>query len=549
MDIPFCALRRLHNAACLALISTLLWHPWAGAGDVPGKSPDGIRYDGGDEIILQGFHWNSSRASGESWYGTLARLAPQIGKDGFSAIWMPPPWRDESQWRDPANGTSGGGEGYFWQDFDKNSRYGSDAQLKQAQQALHGAGVKVIYDVVPNHMNGNAPGQQLSLPKGQGFWRNDCNPASACDDGDAFMAGDADLNTGNAKVYALFENEFKNLRDHYGADGLRFDFVKGYAAERVDSWMKAFGDQRYCVGELWKAPNEFPASDWRSRGSWQDALKDWSARARCSVFDFALKERFQNGPPSSWRQGLNANPDPRWREVAVTFVDNHDTGYSPGPQGGQHHWSLVEARRNQAYAYILGSPGTPTVYWPDMYDWGRGELLRQLIAIRRDIGIRADSPISFLDTYSGLVAKTVGVRGTLLLALDADLSNPPTPYVPVLTADGERIRMWRSNATSTQVPVTFRCEQGHTQPGQSVYVVGSSLELGNWKPAHAIRLTDTSEYPSWKGVIELPDKERLAWKCIVRSESDPGAQPLWQGGADNQLDVAAGAATQGSLSR
>ncbi|MET0778534.1 MAG: carbohydrate-binding module family 20 domain-containing protein [Pseudomonas mandelii] len=36
-----------------------------------------------------------------------------------------------------------------------------------------------------------------------------------------------------------------------------------------------------------------------------------------------------------------------WK-IAVTLVDNPDTGFSPGRHGGQHHWALPEERRNQA---------------------------------------------------------------------------------------------------------------------------------------------------------------------------------------------------------
>ncbi|MCU1734940.1 DUF1921 domain-containing protein [Pseudomonas sp. 20P_3.2_Bac4] len=536
-------------AICSLLLMSLLGTHNAALAreDLQGNTVGSVRNDGGDEIILQGFHWNSSRVSGESWYTILAAKAATIAQDGFTAIWMPPPWRDGSKWADAASGTSGGGEGYFWQDFNKNSQYGSDDQLKQAAAALNKVHVKPIYDVVPNHMNGNFPGQEVQLPKGQNFWRDDCQPVSKCDDGEGFMTGDADLNTANPRVFEMFKDEFANLRDHYGAQGLRFDFVKGYAAERVDSWMQGFGTQGFCVGELWKAPNEYASDDWRSKASWQDALKDWSDRAHCTVFDFALKERMQNGAIADWRHGLNGNPDPRWREVAVTFVDNHDTGYSPGPNGGQHHWALPEERRNQAYAYILTSPGTPTVYWPDMYDWPRGELIRKLIRIRRDAGVKADSAISFLGNYSGLVARTTGGKGTLLIALGSNLSAAGAGFTSVLDADNGQIRVWRSAQSQASVEVTFTCNQSITQPGESVYVVGSSAELGEWKPAHAIRLTDTSAYPSWKGVVRVPDQQTLEWKCIVRREADANSEPRWQPGNNNVLKVGEGASSTGSF--
>ncbi|MFK0088019.1 glucan 1,4-alpha-maltotetraohydrolase domain-containing protein [Pseudomonas sp. NPDC090755] len=526
----------------IALLPALLAPlDWSQAQDNRSASPQGVRYDGGDEILLQGFHWNSSRSG--TWYSSLEKAAKQIGADGFTAVWMPPPWRDESHWGDP-NGVSGGGEGYFWRDFDKNSRYGNDEQLKLAVKALHQAGVKVIYDVVPNHSAGTSPDLKTDLRKNNGqFWRNDC---PACDDGEGFMQGDADLNTANPVVYGLFRQEFENLRDHYGADGLRFDFVKGYAAERVDSWMQGIPGLDFCVGELWKAPNEYPPTDWRHDKDWQDALKDWSSRANCSVFDFALKNRMQSGDIRQWRHGLNGNPEPRWREVAVTFVDNHDTGYSPGANNGQHHWALPEEQRNLAYAYILSSPGTPTVYWPDMYVWSRGDLIRQLIGLRREAGIKADSPIEFLDNYSGLVARTTGTQGTVLMALDADLQSAPAQFTQALTHDNGRIRLWRSAEVQPSVPVLFSCYEGHTQPGESVYAVGTGAELGEWNPAHAVRLDDTSEYPLWKGMIRVPAQPELQWKCIVRRESDAQSPPLkWQPGANNTAMPTAGAATSG----
>ena len=108
----------------------------------------------------------------------------------------------------------------------------------------------------------------------------------------------------------------------------------------------------------------------------------------------------------------------------MTFVDNHDTGYSPGQNGGQHHWPLQDGLIRQAYAYILTSPGTPVVYWSHMYDWGYRDFIRQLIQVRRAAGVRADSAISFHSGYSGLVATVTGSQQTLVVALNSNLSNP-----------------------------------------------------------------------------------------------------------------------------
>ena len=518
------------------------------------KSPAGIRYGAGNEIILQGFHWNASRMP-TAWYATLKQMAPTIAADGFTSIWMPPPWRDDSSWKDDKTGASGGGEGYFWRDFDKNSRYGTDAELKQAAQALAAAKVTVIYDIVPNHRDRKY--SMAQMPNGEKLWRSDCpgvsdNGPNGCDDGDPFMSGDSDLDIANTQIADMFNAELGKLRSDYSAGGFRFDYVRGYAPEHVQAWMKGVLDNGFCVGELWKAPNEFPASDPLRNKSWQDVLKNWSDRSGCTVFDFALKERMQNGSINDWRNGLNGNPDARWREVAVTFVDNHDTGYSPGPSNGQHHWALPDNLLKQAYTYILTSPGTPTVYWPHMYDWGLHDYLRLLIQLRRAAGVRADSAIQFFPGYTGLVAEVKGTKGQLLVALDSNLSKPAqvssTASTLVVSSDNGSERVWRSGpATATTTAIPFRCDKGITQQGDSVYVVGSGAELGDWDPTKAVRLTDVSAYPAWKGSITLATPQAVEWKCIIRSEANASDVKQWQSGNNNQLVVTAGASANGSF--
>lgn len=538
----------LHTAAVVFGIAFLIpVCTWAD------KSPGGVRYGNGNEIILQGFHWNSSRMP-TTWYVTLKQMAPTIAADGFTAIWMPPPWRDDSSWKDDKTGASGGGEGYFWRDFDKSSHYGTDAELKQAAQALAIAKISVVYDIVPNHRDRKYTMAQM--PTSGKLWRSECSDVSnngpnGCDDGDPFMSGDSDLNIADAQIVDMFAAELGKLRTDYNAGGFRFDYVRGYAAEHVQKWMADTIDNGFCVGELWKAPNEFPSSDPLHSKSWQDVLKNWSDRSGCAVFDFALKERMQNGSISDWRNGLNGNPDPRWREIAVTFADNHDTGYSPGSSNGQHHWALPDNLLKQAYTYILTSPGTPTVYWPHMYDWGLHDYLRLLIQLRREAGVRADSEIQFFNGYSGLIVLVKGTKEQLLVALNSNLSNPAqvvnTASTFAVSSDGGNERVWRSGPAAASVSVPFRCDKGTTQQGDSVYVVGSSRELGGWDPAKAVRLTDVSAYPTWKGSIALAAVQGVEWKCIVRSESNVSDVKQWQAGNNNQLVVAAGASANGSF--
>ncbi|WP_020410213.1 glucan 1,4-alpha-maltotetraohydrolase domain-containing protein [Hahella ganghwensis] len=531
----------------VSCVSSLVSLASLAVADVPGKSGEGVRFHGGDEIILQGFHWNVVRTAENNWYNVLQSKAADIAADGFTAIWLPPVWRDQSSY-DAGSGVTFGGEGYFWSDFNKNSRYGNDAQLKAAASALTSQGVKVLYDMVPNHHNRGHTGDELDLPSWQGHYRSDC---SFCDDGDPFISGDSDFNTADSTVYNLFLNEMSNLKNNYQAGGFRFDFVRGYDPARINAWVGNSHDSSYCVGELWKSSGEYPASDWRHSASWQEIIKDFADNSNCSVFDFALKERFQNGSISDWRNGLNGNPNARWREVAVTFVDNHDTGYSPGPLGGQHHWALPDAKRKMAYAFILSSPGTPVVYWSHMYDWGLESFIRHLIQVRKNAGIKAYSPINFHDGFSGLVGTTTGDSGKILFALDSNISDPTAvasgSWTQVVNEDNGQIQIWSQGASGgTTVPVDFQCNNGITTPGNSVYVVGNNANLGNWNVASAIKL-DPTAYPTWTGTITLNSGSSSEWKCIIRSEANPSEVIQWESGANNTVTAAQGVSTVGTF--
>lgn len=74
------------------------------------------------------------------------------------------------------------------------------------------------------------------------------------------------------------------------------------------------------------------------------------------------------------------------------------------------------------------------------------------------------------------------------------------------------------------LPVNFRCDNGVTTTGYSVYVVGNTKELGNGKAADAFKLSP-SAYPSWTGTVtflNLKPDDVVKWKCIIRNENNPG---------------------------
>ena len=118
---------------------------------------------------------------------------------------------------------------------------------------------------------------------------------------------------------------------------------------------------------------------------WYTATRPGDLADTSSVFDFftmfTLKDHkgsydalygFGSGP------GLlgDTTDNVPWKERAVTFLENHDTGYRTNedgtPQQGHerdnfaNNWEV-----EQGYAYILTHPGVPCVYWKHYFEWGK----------------------------------------------------------------------------------------------------------------------------------------------------------------------------------
>ncbi len=76
-------------------------------------------------------------------------------------------------------------------------------------------------------------------------------------------------------------------------------------------------------------------------------------------------------------------------------------------------------------------------------------------------------------------------------------------------------------AQSPRVDVLFQREQ-LTQPGMSLFVLGSLPELGAWDVRYAVKL-EQSDYPSWKVRVSLPANRDYAYIYVLR---DDGAGQL-----------------------
>ncbi len=386
----------------------------------------------GNDILLQGFHWNLTKTQGTgtfdnkslSWYTELTRLAPKISADGFTMIYLPPPWSDDSEWY--GHGKHGGGEGYYWHDFDLNSRYGSKEELKLLVAEMHRHGVKVIIDIVINHRDRTRMQKDIWPYPGEA-WRT-----AGDDSGGRFMDGSADLNLTNPTVYTRIQQALSELQTDVGVDGWRWDFVWGFDPQEVRSLILDTKHAEYfSVGEYWqdRAHGDDPMAE-RYGANEKLRILGWMRESGSAVFDICLKRAINTGVASNLSRGINTSVAPVERSSVVTFVDNHDTGASPECQAnnfGQRAWECSPDFKSRAYAFILSMPGLPMVYWPDLYDWNVPGIL-ELIRARKLADITAASEYTDLSSsYGGFAAIVRNQRGedALAIAIDSAFVAPP----------------------------------------------------------------------------------------------------------------------------
>ena len=107
-------------------------------------------------VLLQGFFFGVESASATDWWDHLAGQAQDLRKVGFSAIWLPPPYK----------GASGGvSNGYDpFDDYDLGSKdqrvtvpthYGTREQLQRCAAMMRANGIDVYVDLVENQRDGD----------------------------------------------------------------------------------------------------------------------------------------------------------------------------------------------------------------------------------------------------------------------------------------------------------------------------------------------------------------------------------------------------------
>jgi alpha-amylase len=409
---------------------------------------------------------------------------PYIKGLGMTAIWITPVTEQ----------TRGGYHGYWTKDFYRiDPHLGDLAKLKELVTRAHGMGLRVVLDVVINHVGYDHP--WLTDGAHAGWFHDRCEMVFSVQKSveDCWLAGLPDLNTENPAVRAYLTDWALWLIRESGVDGFRLDTARHLPKDFLREWIGAIRRARpgfWIVGEVF-------SSDYRYQAVYLDAGLD-------AVTDFQTQEGIARAlgpkedlvwlgrPPSIAESYLPGRETSR-----VTFVDNHDVPRFVGPAATDD----ARARLRQALVYLFTVPGTPVLYYgteialagggdPDnrrMMPWGAADettrdLVRQLAALRQQTpSLRRGSFDKLLSERDTLVYARRGTD-TVVVAINGVSDAPQTLALSLadvgLTSDAVLHRTLGPGASGSVEDGTLTITLAPR--GAAVFLLGAAADDPPW---------------------------------------------------------------------
>ena len=438
-------------------------------------------------VMLQGFYWNSYRAS--RWSNLEAQaddLAPY-----FNLVWIPQSANCTS------SGRSMGYDDLYW--FSNyNSSFGNEAQLRSMIKTFKSKGIGTIADVVINHRNTLTSWTDFPVEKYKGVtyqmystdichnddggktynWANGQSPkislSNKYDSGDGWD-GIRDLDHYSSNVQTVVKAYLDMLLNDFGYAGFRYDMVKGYAGKFTGIYNTAakpgFSVGEYLDGNVSKVT------------TWINATKV-NGTPTSAAFDFPIRYAVRDLIKSNWgskaKDGLIS--DASYRQYAVTFVENHDTEY----RSSTEQQDPIRKDTLAANAYILASCGTPCVFYKHWQAYPTD--IKMMINARHIAGITNTSNTTF-NVYVGSqcnVLKTEGSNGTLYAVMGTNANNYTSPYGYTEILRGYHYRYLLSNSSNV---AWIDLPSGHYDDVQKARLTAVSNKQG----AQLVYTTDGTE--------------------------------------------------------
>jgi glycosidase len=329
--------------------------------------------DGADPANPLAFH-------GGDLAGITAQL-DEIATLGATALWITPVVQQIAGPVDNPEGPFWGHHGYWASDFNAlDPRYGTEADLTALVDAAHARGIKVLLDVVYNHVG---YGADWTRDRPDWLRQGDAcgsDPVTLC------LADLPDLRTELPEVQEFLFDAHLGLAERTGIDGFRLDTFKhldaAFWAAHRDAVRDRLGPDFFLLGEIWDG-DRFLAED------------PFAAGALNALIDFSFRDRvlkFLTGVTAADRLGRY-------------LVARHDvTGGLMAPYLSSHDMPMMLAmlrgdttRLRIAMALLMFAEGPPIITWGEEYGraggpWpdNRGDMPWPDSGLPRDEGLRAD---------------------------------------------------------------------------------------------------------------------------------------------------------------
>jgi len=266
---------------------------------------------------------------------------------GMTAIWITP----------VAEQMKGGYHGYWTLDpYKIDPHLGDMAKLQELVRKAHAKNLRVVLDVVPNHVGTGHP--WLTDGAHAGWFHPDCpiNFADQSSVENCWLAGLPDLNTENPVVRAYLIDWANWLIEQTGVDGFRVDAARHLPKDFLRAFTTAIRAKHptfWILGEIY-------SSGYRYQSGFLDAGLD-------AVTDFQTYDSMRIGLDPRGNLGqlttspsLAADLGAGREDARAIFIDNHDV---PRFVGRDSTDAATKARLEQALVYLFTMPGTPVLYY------------------------------------------------------------------------------------------------------------------------------------------------------------------------------------------
>lgn len=448
---------------------------------------------------------------------------------GFDTVWLSPVWKMRTE----KFFEHGAFHGYWVQDPGQvEPRFGDEATLRRLADALHARQMKLVLDMVYNHVSFDSP-----LKSEHPDWFHPAEPIVHWDDPVEVQThevhGLPDLNQDNPEVDAWISGWTRHWMEAVHPDGFRIDAVRHMPVDflhRLSVDVRSWSNPNfYLLGELFDGDPLVV----------RDTI---TAAGLSSAFDFPLHYAMvdvfcKDQPLGRLASVLSLDPlygDP---EKLVTFLDNHDVGRITSACRGD------ASRIRKALAFLLTARGTPSLYYGT--EWGlsgekepenRGDMpwtgeppfaseIRDLLKKRDVLWRRGRTEVLRLDEHTLVLGRRCGPpdcgterMGTVTLHTgDA----PPETKGETLWNEGITVQEVAPLPPPENRTMHLRLEE--PQPGVRYHLAGAGPRLGNWKPEKAPVFAEN-------GSLELPMSTAEVVACkLVREEN---GKFTWEDGPD-----------------